>query len=78
MESDNNLPDIPYTQLQEETSQQQAMEPPPTKHSQALTPGERKARSCNRQSTEKKEQAKEKQCKGMVKKRSEESEEKKE
>ena len=78
MEYDNDLPDIPYTPLQEETGKQQAMEPPPPKRSRALTPAERKARSRSKQSAEKKEQAKEKDRQCQANKRADDSEEKRE
>ena len=73
MESNNNLPDIPYTPLQEDTGQEQAMETPPQKRSRAHTAAERKARSCSKQSTEEKEEAKEKKRQAIAKKRADDT-----
>jgi hypothetical protein len=62
MASDNTLPDIPNTPMQDANindgaSTSSAVDSPPVKRSRALTPAERKARSRKAQSAEKKEAA---------------------
>ena len=60
MASDNTLPDIPYTPMQDSNindgaSTSSAVDSPPVKRSRALTPAARKAKSRKAQSAEKKE-----------------------
>ena len=83
MASDNTLPDIPNTPMQDASindgaSTSSAVDSPPVKRARALTPAERKARSRKAESAEKREETKSKNRAAMEEARANQSVEKRE